>query len=299
MSFPGSLLGGGDDAAPSERPAPARKSKKAAAAAPPPTPPSPLRTPLWLLLGALAWCLVLLAMVSHDRADAAFSTAGNGLPTHNRVGALGAWISDLMLFGFGYSCWWLMLVSLRTWLSGLARMLRADPGAAPTIKDRLPAIGGVLLLMAASCALEWTRLYGWESHLPGHAGGVFGYLLGPASMKLLGFAGSGVVWIAALVAGVSLALKFSWLRLSEQIGTAIERLIEKREVRREIAEDKRVGKEAKREREAVVEVERHIEEEHHIPIVIEPPVVEVPKSTRVIKERQQTLFTDPTDAKLP
>ena len=301
MSFPGSLLGGGDDAATSpERPAPARKSKKAAAAAAvAPTPPSPLRTPLWLLVGALVWCLVLLAMVSHDRADAAFSTAGTAGPTHNRVGSLGAWISDLMLFGFGYSCWWLMLVSLRAWLSGLARLLRADGSPLPTLKERLPAIGGLVLLLAASCALEWTRLYGWESHLPGHAGGVLGYLLGPASMKLLGFAGSGVVWIAALVAGVSLALKFSWLKLSEQIGASIERLIEKREVRREIAEDKRVGKEAKREREAIVEVERLVEEEHHIPIVIEPPVVEVPKSTRVIKERQQTLFTDPADAKLP
>ena len=300
MSFPGSLLGDGDDAAPTERPAPARKSKKAVAAAAPPAPPSPLRTPLWLLIGGLVWCLVLLAMVSHDRADAAFSTAGTSAPAHNRVGALGAWISDLMLFGFGYSCWWLMLISLRVWLSGLARMLRADGSKVPTFKERLPAIAGVLLLMAASSSLEWTRLWRWDEYLPGgHAGGVLGYWLGPLSMKLLGFAGSGVVWIAALVAGVSLALKFSWLRVSEQIGTAIERLIEKREVRREIAEDKRVGKEAKREREAVVEVERQVEEEHHIPIVIEPPVVEVPKSTRVIKERQQTLFTDPSDAKLP
>ncbi|OWQ91827.1 cell division protein FtsK [Roseateles aquatilis] len=297
MSFPGSLLGG-DDAA-TERPAPVRKSKKAAAPAAAPTPPSPLRTPLWLLVSGLVWGLVLLALISHDRADAAFTTAGGQDLTHNRVGSLGAWISDLLLFGFGYSCWWLMLVSLRSWLGGLARLLRADGGHVTTLKSRLPTIGGVALLIAASCALEWTRLYGWESRLPGHAGGVVGYLLGPLSMKLLGFAGSGVVWIAALVAGVSLALKFSWLRVAEQVGTWIEGLREKREVRREIAEDKRVGKEAKREREAVVEVERHIEEEHHIPIVIEPPVVEVPKSTRVIKERQQTLFTDPTDAKLP
>ena len=298
MSFPGSLLGG--DEAATERPAPPRKPKKATKSpAAAPTPASPLRTPLWLLVCGLAWCLVLLALVSHDRADAAFSTAGSNPLTHNRVGALGAWISDLLLFGFGYSCWWLMLVSLRSWLSGLARLLRADDSVNPTLKDRLPTLGGLALLLGASCALEWTRLYGWESHLPGHAGGVLGYLLGPASMKLLGFAGSGVVWIAALVTGVSLALKFSWLRLAEQIGTTIENLREKRESRREIAEDTRVGKEAKREREAVVEVERHIEEEHHIPIVIEPPVVEVPKSTRVIKERQQTLFTDPSDAKLP
>ncbi|RZI57757.1 MAG: DNA translocase FtsK [Rubrivivax sp.] len=253
-----------------------------------------------MLLGALVWCLVLLAMISHDRADAAFSTAGTAAPAHNRVGALGAWISDLMLFGFGYSCWWLMLISLRAWLSGLAGMLRADGSPVPTIKDRLPALAGAVLLIAASCSLEWTRLWRWDEYLPGgHAGGVLGYWLGPLSMKLLGFAGSGVVWIAALVAGVSLALKFSWLRLAEQIGTRIEALIEKRTARREIAEDKRVGKEAKREREAVVEVERLVEEEHHIPIVIEPPVAEVPKSTRVIKERQQTLFTDPTDAKLP
>ncbi|UXH80412.1 DNA translocase FtsK [Roseateles amylovorans] len=294
MSFPGSLLGGEDSAAPSERPA--RKPRKAPVAAPAPV--SPLRTPLWLLGSGLVWCLVLLALVSHDRGDSAFSVAAGQELTHNRVGALGAWISDLLLFGLGYSCWWLMLVSVRSWLGGLARLLRADGTAAPSVKERMHTAGGVLLLMAASCALEWTRLYSWESHLPGHAGGVLGYLLGPASMKLLGFAGSGVVWIAALVIGASLALKFSWLRVAEHIGAWIEGLRERRVERREIAEDKRVGKEAKREREAVVEVERLVVEEH-LPIVIEPPVAEAPKSTRVIKERQQTLFTDPSDAKLP
>lgn len=305
MSFPGSLLGGDEAANPerlaSDRPASERAPRKPrkAAAPPAPAPASPLRTPLWLLGSGLLWCLVLLAMLSHDRGDNAFSVATAQVLTHNRVGSLGAWVSDLMLFGFGYSCWWLMLVSLRSWLGGLARLLRADGSPTPSLKERLPTLGGIVLLMAASCALEWSRLYSWEAHLPGHAGGIVGYLIGPFSMKLLGFAGSGVIWIAALVVGASLALKFSWLRVAEHIGTWIEGLREKREVRREIAEDKRVGKEAKREREAIVEVERHIEEEHHIPIVIEPPVVEPPKSTRVIKERQQTLFTDPSDAKLP
>ncbi len=327
MSFPGSLLGGDDAAAelsdsPNDRPSerserssersadrlsersserssdrPARKPRKAAPVAPVPT--SPLRTPIWLLASAMVWGLVLLAMLSHDKADNAFSVAAGQAVTQNRMGTLGAWISDLMLFGFGYSCWWLLLVSLRSWLGCLARLLRADGSTAPTLRERLPTAAGVLLLMSASCALEWTRLYGWEPHLPGHAGGVLGYWLGPLSMKLLGFDGSAVVWIAALVVGFSLALKFSWLRVAEDIGAWLERLREKRVVKREIAEDKRVGKVAKQEREAVVEVERQVLVEEHVPILIEPAVVEVPKSTRVAKERQQTLFIDPADTKLP
>jgi hypothetical protein len=48
----------------------------------------------------------------------------------------------------------------------------------------------------------------------------------------LGFAGSGVLWIAALVAGMSLALRFSWLALSEAIGASIDGLRERRQRRR-------------------------------------------------------------------
>ncbi|MDM4765455.1 DNA translocase FtsK [Pelomonas sp. SE-A7] len=260
-----------------------------------------MRTPLWLILGAFAWFLVLLALVSHDKADAAFSISGSRELYANRLGALGAWISDLLLFCFGYSAWWLMLVSLRLWLGLLARVLRAQE-ATHVVSHPARGAGlwllGLVLLVAASCALEWSRLYGWEPRLPGHAGGVIGYLLGPWSMKALGFAGSGVVWIALLLLGAALALKFSWLNLAEQLGSWLESLRERRQERREIAEDQKVGEQAALEREQVVEVERAVVEEHK-PIVIEAPVIEVPKSTRVAKERQQTLFSDPSDAKLP
>ncbi|MCX2865743.1 DNA translocase FtsK 4TM domain-containing protein [Paucibacter sp. PLA-PC-4] len=295
MSFPlGSLLG--DDATAAPDKVYKRQSKKAAAA---PAPVSASRTPLWLALGAVVWALCLLALLSHDRADAAFSISGSRELYGNWFGALGAWVSDLLLFVFGYSAWWLILVGLRVWLGSLAGVLRAER---PPQGNKLRARGqfwlGVLLLICASCALEWSRLYAWESRLPGHAGGVLGYTLGPWSMRALGFAGSGVVWIAALLAGASLALQFSWLRVAEVIGTWVETLRERRQERREIKEDQKVGQQALREREKVVEVERHVVEEH-IPIVIEAPVVEVPKSTRVAKERQKTLFADASDTKLP
>ena len=179
MSFPLASLLRGDQPGASDK-VYKRQGKKAAP--PPPAKPNPLRTPLWLLLSGLLWCLVVLALVSHDRSDAAFSISGGRDMYANRFGAVGAWISDLLLFTFGYSAWWLLLIGLRSWLSSLAGLLRADAEQAPAANSaRSTALCflGVILLMCASCSLEWSRLYLWEPRLPGHAGGVLGYSLGP------------------------------------------------------------------------------------------------------------------------
>ncbi len=252
------------------------------------------------LLGAALWLLALLALATHNAADPAFSTSGSSPQTHNLAGIAGAWFSDLALFAFGFSVWWGMAVALRVWLGALARLLRADDAAqvSEPLPLRWPFWIGAVLLMAASCALEWTRLYQWEPHLPGHSGGVLGFTLGTLSVKLLGFTGSGVLWIAVLLAGLSLAFRFSWLTLAERIGARLQGVREQRVERIERAEDARLGEQALREREFVVEVEQHLQDEH-LPIVIEPPMVEIPKSSRVVKERQKPLFAELSDTKLP
>jgi S-DNA-T family DNA segregation ATPase FtsK/SpoIIIE len=257
------------------------------------------RERLLLGLGAVTWLLFVLAMVTHHPGDAAFTTSGTGGVLHNKAGVIGAWVADLACFLFGFSAWWLVPVALRAWLSALAHSLRSDTDdAAPGLLPAAAFWSGLTLLLSASAALEWTRLYRWESLLPGHAGGVLGYTLGPLSMHWLGFAGSGVLWIAALVTGMSLALRFSWLHLADAIGERIDALRDRRAGKKEMAEDRRIGEQALREREVVVEHERQVVEDH-LPIVIEPPVVDVPKSARVAKERQQPLFVELVDTKLP
>jgi S-DNA-T family DNA segregation ATPase FtsK/SpoIIIE len=304
MSFPlGSLLGG--DAAAGEATSPAKPVRRSASkreAAPPSAASRLLRTPLWLALTAFALALLILALATHDLRDAAFSTSGQRDLVGNRVGSLGAWLSDGLLFIFGFSAWWLPVLALRGWLRSLAGLLRHDVAPAARWSQRARWWAGVLLLIGASCALEWSRLYAVEPRLPGHAGGIIGYALGPLGMKGLGFAGSGVVWIVLLLTGLAWAFRFSWGQVAESIGERIEQLREQRLERREIIADQKAGEQAVKEREQEVEVERQIErqvEAEHAPLVIEAPVVEVPQSTRVAKERQQTLFADVGDAKLP
>ncbi len=258
-----------------------------------------------VLIGGVLWLLMLIALLTHSPLDAAFSTSGSGDAARNSVGALGAWCSDLLLFLFGFSAWWLMALGLHRWLAALADLLRrggADTAQATPMRPGWPSWVcwlGLALLLSASTSLEWTRMYHAESQLPGgHAGGVLGYLLGPLSMKSLGFAGSGVLWIAALVAGLSLSFRFSWLHLADAIGERLDAWRDSRVERIERAEDMRLGEQALREREDIAEVEHELSEDH-APIVIAAPVVEVPKSDRVVKERQKPLFVELADTKLP
>jgi DNA segregation ATPase FtsK/SpoIIIE, S-DNA-T family len=278
MSFPLGSLQGEAEASPGAS-APARWRQKA-----------------WLTLGAVVWLLLLLAMLTHDSGDAAFSTSGTGAPVANAVGVIGARASDLLLFLFGFSAWWLLPVTLRAWLAALARTLRGEP--APQASARWITWGGLALLLVASALLEWTRLYRFEPLLTGHAGGLLGVVLGPLAMQFLGFAGSGVLGIVGLVAGSAMALGFSWLAVAEALGERIDRLRERREETRAMQEDKRLGELAAREREHGVEEEREAVDEHP-PLVVTPPVVAVPPSARVAKERQQPLFTELSDTRLP
>src|SRR5450631_3324609 len=208
--------------------------------------PAGWRVQLGLLVSAVAWLLAVLALTTHSAADSAFSTSGAGLMVHNKAGALGAWFSDLAFFGCGYSVWWAAVVALRAWLGTLARLLRSDhavPAVAPVhVRPVWVVWVGTALLLAASASLEWTRLYQWEGQVAGgHAGGALGYALGGWTQHLLGFAGSGVLWIAALVCALALALRFSWLQLAQDIGAWVESWRERRVERFERAEDARVG----------------------------------------------------------
>jgi S-DNA-T family DNA segregation ATPase FtsK/SpoIIIE len=259
-----------------------------------------------LVVGLLALVFWLLALSSYSAQDAAWSTSGTrGDPlVFNWAGRFGAWLADGSYFALGFSVWWCVAAGVRAWIASLARWMRGGEAAAGAVSPfarRSLFWGGLVLLMCASTALEWSRLYRLEAFLPGHAGGVLGFIVGPTSVKWLGFTGSGLLGIVALVLGAAVVFRFSWGHVAEVLGARIDALVQSRLARREVAKDVAVGRKAAREREVVVLEERTESEEHHLqPVqIIEPILADVPQSARVVKERQKPLFTEMPDSKLP
>ena len=257
-----------------------------------------------LVLGLLGLVFWLLALVSYSAQDAAWSTsgAGNGQPLSNWVGRLGAWLADGSYFVLGFSVWWCVAAGVRAWFASLARWMRGDGAAGHAPWQRRGVFwGGLALLLCASTALEWSRLYRFEALLPGHAGGMLGYMTGPLAVRWLGFTGSGLAGVVVVVLGAALVFRFSWGHLAERLGGRIDALVQRGRARREKAKDVAVGRRAAREREEVVQEERHeIEVQHPQPVtIIEPVLSDVAQSTRVVKERQKPLFSEMPDSNLP
>ncbi len=253
-----------------------------------------------LIAGFVVLVLWLTALLTYSPQDAAWSTSGAGLPLVNRVGRLGAWVADVSYYLMGFSAWWCIAVGVRLWLSLLANRLRGE--ATHTAVPRKWVFWlGLGLLLYASTSLEWARLYSLEARLPDHSGGALGYWLGALSVKWLGFSGSGLVSIALGVIGAALVFGFSWMHVAERIGAWVDALVQSRKQQREQAQDRVMGQQAMREREEILLEEREETVEHHPQpmVIMEPVIMEPPRSERVAKERQKPLFTEMPDSKLP
>ena len=260
-----------------------------------------------LFAGFVFMVFWLMALLTHSAADPAWTTSGNGATVRNFGGRAGAWLGDLSFFLLGYTVWWCYLAAAVAWVGALMHRLQDDSPAAsaqPLVAGwrdtRFAFWSGMVLLLISSAGLEWTRLYRFEDRLPGHqGGGVLGYLVGPNSLQWLGFNGSGLIFIVFGLVGLSWVFRFSWSQLAEDIGSTLDGWLIAWRERRERAQDEALGQAAAREREEVVFEERVEIEEQPPVVVIEPEVVEVPKSVRVAKERQKPLFAEMVDSNLP
>jgi hypothetical protein len=114
----------------------------------------------------------------------------------------------------------------------------------------------------------------------------------------LGFTGGTLLLIATIGAALSVFTGLSWLRVAEAVGAGIEwayAACARASTRGAIA---RRARPAAAEREEKVEEARKIFEDHE-PIRIEMPPVVVPKSERIVREKQVPLFADLPDSPLP
>ena len=263
-----------------------------------------LREARWLVFAALAaWLALVLA--SYHPQDPGWSHATYAEHVHNHGGRLGAWMSDMLLYLFGVSAWWWVVLLLHRVKAGyqrLAELLR-HPGQ-PEVLPRVHWEQGVGfgLLLLGSVGLEALRLGSWVHQLPVGGGGVIGQSLATFVSQALGYAGGTMVLVLLVLVGLSLFFSFSWLNVAERVGLQLERAWAWGQQALDTWNDRRAGQraQAEREQQVVVHQERL---QHDTPVRIEPALTEVPQSRRQQKDhekaqqrqRQPELFVAPAE----
>jgi len=253
-----------------------------------------LREAWWLLMAVVAVYLVLI-LASYSTQDPSWSHSSPDPTVRNYGGAFGAWMSDLLLYAFGLSAWWLVVFCLVAIVWGYRRLetqgFRFNPMT-------VAALWGFGLLLFASTALEDIYLGGRSLNLPLSGGGMLGHFLGASASRTLGLGGATMLLMVLGAIGFSLFSGLSWLDIMEWIGRMLEEGVLACLRAVQARRDREIGREHAQRREEKVSTEKK-KSEDKVPVRIEAQAMEIPVAPKLQKPVQQSLFADPGDASLP
>ncbi|MDN3526097.1 DNA translocase FtsK 4TM domain-containing protein [Halomonas sabkhae] len=166
-----------------------------------------------LLLAACVF--LLLALFSFDPADPGWSRSGPETQVSNWMGAIGAWLADVLYSLLGASAlWWPAMLGFAAWWLIRSRQVTFQWDAT------LLAVrcGGLLLLLLGTTTLGALHFYRPDSPLPYAAGGILGEGLVGALLPLVGSGGTSLLAMAAILCGVPLFTGLSWLFIMDEVG---------------------------------------------------------------------------------
>lgn len=250
---------------------------------------------LLLSSGVLAYLTLVLG--TYDRLDPAWSRQSALEDASNAGGLVGAHISDVLLYLFGISAWWIVL-------AGTLLVVRAYRHTARRITENpkvvLLVTTGLALLVFSSAAFEGLRLYSAHFELPGKPGGIVGGEIALISSSAFGFIGSTLMFLILMAVGISLVSGISWITISEKVGYWLEWTALRIWQGWESWRDRKAGEialEARMDR--LDEVREKFTSPDPKPLRIDKPIQHVAQSERAQKEKQKPLFEDLPDSELP
>jgi S-DNA-T family DNA segregation ATPase FtsK/SpoIIIE len=249
---------------------------------------------LFVLVAAAMYLALVLG--TFNRADPGWSHSVTAGEIRNLGGRVGAWVADVLLYLFGMSAWWWVVLLA---LTAAWTLRRLDSASGGDRRSTVIALVGFFVLLVASSGVEALRLHSLKVTLPSAPGGMIGDVVARVLQSGFGFTGATLILVALFATTLSLFTGVSWLTVMEKVGAGLESacvwIVEKWQS----WQDRKAGAIAAERREASVEEKRELLIDEHAPIRIESPVVEIPKSARVQKERQEPLFRDLPDTPLP
>ena len=253
-----------------------------------------IREAWWLGL-ILAGLYLAVILFTYYKQDPSWShMASDRMTIHNAGGSVGAWISDMLLYLFGFSAWWwVVLAFYSVWL--MYHRLELTISERPFLVFNLVGFG---LLILASSTLEAGHLVTLPATLPLDAGGMLGTAVDGALRNMFGYAGSTMLLLLLFAVGFSLFTGWSWIMMTEKLGKNLIAAYEWSTNKYHDWQDRKAGKVVELKREEFIGAERKRVEDR-APVEIKAPVVEIAQSERVQKEKQTSLFTSDMDSSLP
>ncbi|HQT81673.1 MAG: DNA translocase FtsK [Ferrovum sp. 37-45-19] len=271
-----------------------------------------IREALWGLIVVSALYLALI-LITYHRSDPGWSVLSSGQDIANAGGRIGAYLSDLLLYLYGFSAAWfvfgLLLMARRAYYF-MAESREVQLGIKESYEHKhwfWASLIGFVFVLFSSSAIEAMRFAGRSFSLPlnptgpgtcSGAGGIIGCELADVLSGALGISGALMLLLLFFAAGLSLTTGISWIKLSEWLGGKVEDTVVGSIQALKTWQDRRVGRRAEVAREAtVVQARRQLKEQE--PLIIASPVVQIPQSARAVKEKQVSLFQDMPDSDLP
>lgn len=215
----------------------------------------------WLFIGAVGLFLIL-SLLTHSLNDAAWSvstTQENSQQIHNGAGIIGAWTSDILLYFFGHSAWWLVgLLFILVWRDfwrfwrendgfGLYGFLSEKFNLAYFKKlknyaflsvnsieiensrwtNRFGIFVGFVLILLASCTLETLQFHSHAKDLPFVAGGLIGYEMALLLLNKfhISYTLLSLLCVVVIFGAWQLFSGMSWLSLFENLGGVVDKFL--------------------------------------------------------------------------
>lgn len=201
----------------------------------------------WVVFLLLASWLALV-LFTWNSSDPAWSHSLDAGFIHNQGGRLGAYVSDILYYLFGYSAWLWIALLVQYLVLGFRRItsIVMPSGRFQEPLARVPwEVGiGFSLLLLGSMGFEALQLR-FGADLPAGAGGQIGQLFAALLVTYLGLAGATILLLLAVCIGSSWLFRFSWLNVAEYIGRGVEGIYHKIHLLKGYWEDRQVGRQSR------------------------------------------------------
>ncbi|MDP7592338.1 MAG: DNA translocase FtsK 4TM domain-containing protein [Litorilituus sp.] len=165
-----------------------------------------------LLFFSVFAMFLMLALFSFDAADPGWAQTGYQMPVRNLGGAVGAYLSDLLLNFFGFLAYTLpFVVAIMGWLlfQKFHQLMQLD-----YLTLGLKLIGFLMFYLGITslASMNFDDLFYFS------AGGILGDVVSKTLLPYFSFVGSTLILLMFTCAGFVLLTGFSWLKFIDNIG---------------------------------------------------------------------------------